>query len=222
MITRKIRNPIMKMSRIVMAAMPMFCVSPEAFAATHRSNGNAFGPTDVGTWYHPLYDTNMWYRGAAGGGRGIRYRPLCPATLNYQGSGWIDNNSASGFRNNDCHSSRTSGDYVEYTFYGSGIKVIGDKNTDHGKMDVYIDGVFKTTVDTYSATWVKQQELYVNSAVTPVGKHVIRVAVTGTKNSSSTDYWQSIDAFEDLFTYYPSTSVWLSVNDDDPGFRKYD
>ena len=110
------------------------------------------------------------------------------------GTGWSYNSSVSGFVNNDCHTSNTPGSFIEYKFKGKVIKVIGDKDTNHGRLDVYIDGSLVTTIDAYSTSWMKQQELYANTGLTN-GTHTIKIVVSADKNPNASDFCQSIDAF---------------------------
>src|SRR5207249_7984666 len=100
-----------------------------------------------------------------------------------------------GFVNSDCHSSKTARSTAQLTFTGTGVKIVGDKNTDHGMADVYIDGSYVTTIDSYSASWTGSIDLYVNTGLSS-GTHTIVFELTDTKNASATDYFQSLDAFE--------------------------
>jgi hypothetical protein len=111
------------------------------------------------------------------------------------GPGWSYNNSVSGFINNDCHTSNTPGSYVQYTFKGTVIKVIGDMDINHGKADVYIDDKFTASFDAYSPTCMIQQELYANTKLKN-GTHTIKIVISSDKNPNASDHCQSIDAFK--------------------------
>lgn len=154
------------------------------------------------------------------------------AGISYTGS-WTDSSTATGYYNNDCHWSFTNGAYAQFTFTGTIIRWIGGKNTDHGFAKVYLDGNLDATLDTYSSTWLAQQVLYEKTGLTS-GSHTIKVEVTNTKNSNSTNYFQDIDAFEydnvsatttptpsptptPTVTPTPGGSTWTRVNDTDPG-----
>lgn len=105
------------------------------------------------------------------------------------GSGAFD-----GYYNGDQHFSNTSGSYAQYTFVGTAIRWIGSQNYNHGKVDVYIDGVFQETIDTYAPTWNKQQTLYAKYGL-PKGSHTIKIQLRSDKNSASSGYYNDIDAF---------------------------
>ena len=125
--------------------------------------------------------------------------------LYYSGSWTYASNS--GYYNNDQHYSNSTGAYVEYTFTGSSIQWIGPKNIDCGISNVYIDGTFVTSVDLYATSWLKQQVLYSNTALSG-GQHTIRIMVTNTKNASSSGYYSSIDVLK-----YDTGTVILDDND---------
>ena len=118
---------------------------------------------------------------------------MCNSSITYTGSNW-QTGSWSYYYNNSCHYANAAGSTASFTFTGTGIQWIADKNADHGKADVYIDGVFKTTVDLYNATDQLQQVVYTISSLSS-GQHTIHINVTGTKNSSATGTYVDIDAF---------------------------
>jgi hypothetical protein len=195
--------------------------------ATHTSNSNGMGLSDVGMWYVPLYDTNMWYRGGAGGQRGIRHRPLCPRTLTYAGA-WVYHTGENDAFGNDYHLGVASGQtYVEYTFYGTGIKVYGKKGPQNGNLNIYIDNqLVQQNWSTYNSTEVAQQLLWQTNGLIP-GKHVLKAVLVASANGSR----QVFDKFEDENTYYTTdvpgalgypVTNWTQVNDNDLGYRHYD
>ncbi|WP_346353158.1 AraC family transcriptional regulator [Azotosporobacter soli] len=91
--------------------------------------------------------------------------------------------------------------YAEYNFYGSGIKWLGTVNHDCGKADVLIDGIYQTTVDTYSPVRLTKQLLYINSKLN-YGHHIIKIFCTGTKNDKSIN----CDIVIESFQYFLSSS----------------
>jgi len=82
-----------------------------------------------------------------------------------------------------------------YTFQGTGVLWISGKSNNLGKADIYIDGVFKQTVDLYSPTRLYQQPVYSNLALTS-GPHTIKILVKRQKNSGSTNYYVPVDAID--------------------------
>ncbi|MFC5402028.1 X2-like carbohydrate binding domain-containing protein [Cohnella soli] len=60
----------------------------------------------------------------------------------------------------DVHATTTNGDSFEFKFKGTGVDLIGPKSPDMGNVDIYVDGVFKTTVNAYAANRLTDQTLY--------------------------------------------------------------
>ncbi len=114
----------------------------------------------------------------------------CPAT------------PVTGYYLQDAHYSNIAGSYAEFKFTGTGVRWIGKKSNDHGKADIYIDGVFDSTVDTYSATDILQAICYQKTGLTS-GEHILRIVVRNDKHASSTDYYSDWDAFD----FYAGTGV---------------
>lgn len=87
--------------------------------------------------------------------------------------------------------------YAEYNFEGTGIKWIGTMNFDCGRADVILDGVYQTTVDTYSPIRLSRQLLYINTKL-PYGHHIIKVFCTGEKNDKATNWDVVVESFQSL------------------------
>jgi galactosylceramidase len=116
--------------------------------------------------------------------------------------------------------SKKAGDKMEFAFNGTAVSVIGCLDTNCGKADIYIDGVLKTTVDTYSGT-VKYRKSIYSVYQLSLGNHTLKLIVSGTKNSSSSDTYINIDAVEitggtgimDLIHRYENSSPFLSLKE---------
>lgn len=91
--------------------------------------------------------------------------------------------------------SNSPGAYAQFTFSGDTIFVIGRKQGNYGLMDIFIDGIFMQTVNTYSSTAKPQQVVYSNTKL-PDGTHTIKIAVTGAKSAASTGTDIVIDKIE--------------------------
>lgn len=109
----------------------------------------------------------------------------------------------------DLHVSKTPGEYVEYTFDGVAVKWIGGKNKDHGKVDIFIDGEYDATVDTYHSSLILQQDLYIKTGLTP-GTHTIKILLRNDKNVNSTGYATDCDSF----ISYPQPVIENNKNSD--------
>ncbi|WP_158289380.1 DUF4838 domain-containing protein [Paenibacillus flagellatus] len=89
----------------------------------------------------------------------------------------------------------TQGAYVDMPFYGTEAKVIAAKNLVYGKARIYVDGVYKTTVDYYNPVAIYQQQMYTTGTLTR-GPHTLRIEADWTKNAASTNYYVSFDALK--------------------------
>ena len=90
--------------------------------------------------------------------------------------------------------SASSGASVTYPFYGSGIYWVGYKSSSAGIARVYIDDTYQQDTDLYG-TLDYQRLLYQKTGL-PLGKHQIKIEVTGTKNAASSGNEINVDAFD--------------------------
>ncbi|MNW49197.1 Cellulosome-anchoring protein precursor [compost metagenome] len=60
----------------------------------------------------------------------------------------------------DVHFAETNGDFLEYTFKGTGIQYITEIDPSQGEVDVYLDGAFAGTVDTHADARQPMQAVY--------------------------------------------------------------
>lgn len=60
----------------------------------------------------------------------------------------------------DVHFAETNGDFLEYTFKGTGIQYITEIDPSQGEVDVYLDGTFVGTVDTHADVRLAMQAVY--------------------------------------------------------------
>ena len=91
--------------------------------------------------------------------------------------------------------SKHAGDRMEFAFNGTAVSVIGCLDVNCGKADIYIDGILKTTIDTYSDSVKYRKSIYSAYQLSP-DNHTFKLMVTGTKNSNSSDTYINIDAVE--------------------------
>ncbi len=86
----------------------------------------------------------------------------------------------------------SKGSEVTFTFTGSGAVLIGCWDRSGGKAEVYVDGRFDRSIDTYywlegygaDGGWVEEANLYHVLGLT-VGQHTIRLTLTGEKRAES-------------------------------------
>jgi hypothetical protein len=87
------------------------------------------------------------------------------------------------------------GNYVKYTFYGTGIQWIAETSTNGGYATVLIDNQVKTTTASlYSSTSKYQQVVWSDSGL-PLGNHTIEIVVDGIPPLHSFGTYVALDAF---------------------------
>ncbi len=111
-------------------------------------------------------------------------------------AGWSSSGNVPGYANTSAHWSATTDAWVEYGFSGTSVAWYGGTNSEHGYADVYIDGAFESTVDTYSATNVTGVKLFEKAGLrpSPFG-HTIRIVVKGTRRAASSGNDVDVDRF---------------------------
>src|SRR5581483_4113249 len=114
-------------------------------------------------------------------------------SITYSGS-WYSHSSAS-LSSGSAALSMDSQATATVSFTGTGITWLGVADPWSGQADVYVDGIFRATVDAYSATERDQYSLYSTSALSS-GNHTLRIQVRGTRSASSGGSWIWIDAFD--------------------------
>lgn len=79
------------------------------------------------------------------------------------------------------------GDEIEFTFEGTGVSIEGNWVKDGGKADVFVDGVFKRSIDCYFY-YAEQEHQGINIyhiLNLPQGIHTVKLVVKGEKNADS-------------------------------------
>lgn len=91
---------------------------------------------------------NNWFNMANGGKTVNTYRPIANNDLVTYGAGWsLSSNRGLGDYQNDVHYTTTAGATAQYTFIGTGVQYLAERNGDEGSVDVYLDGVLQSTVN---------------------------------------------------------------------------
>lgn len=113
--------------------------------------------------------------------------------------------------------SRSKDHYVMVKFKGEGISWIGSKASTYGRAKVYIDGIYKKTLNLESSTTKRQQRLYTISGLKGSSVHTLKIVVTTKSGSSSTgsvefDAADIINGTPELYSshYYEETSSYIS------------
>ena len=112
--------------------------------------------------------------------------------IKYEG-GWATYDSSSDYAGTETYSTAL-GATCEYKFTGTGIRYIGSKQNNVGKVKVYIDEEFKEEIDTYSnlGSALKQSVIYSIEDL-EYGEHTIKLETSGGKANCIV-----VDAFEVL------------------------
>lgn len=114
------------------------------------------------------------------------------AAVKYTGS-WAPYDSNSDYAGTETYSSKL-GDTCEFTFTGTGVRYIGSKQKNTGLVKLYVDGIFKEEIDTYSnlGSDLKQAVIYSIEGLDN-GEHTIKLETAGGKANCIV-----VDAFEVL------------------------
>jgi hypothetical protein len=88
-----------------------------------------------------------------------------------------------------------AGDYVTYTFQGTGVTVLSVKHWNYGIMDIYIDGELKGSADLYSVQVEVQSPVFTVAGLTP-GAHTIKLVCSGRKNPLASYTFIAADALQ--------------------------
>ena len=102
--------------------------------------------------------------GSVGDARGERHRAdLRRQLVPHHGRGYGD-------YNDDTHHTNTVGAAAQYTFTGTGVEYLSERNGDMGNVDVYIDNVFQANVNLY-VSGARQAQQVVYSKTGPDQRH---------------------------------------------------
>lgn len=113
--------------------------------------------------------------------------------VSYTGT-WITYTGTPGYKGT-ATGSVYSGDSAAVSFSGRGIMLRMVKGPSQGIARVYLDGMYKGTVDLYKPSW--QYDVLVKTfSSLSAGPHTLRVVVSGQKNAASSGYEVRLDSFQ--------------------------
>ncbi|WP_211280150.1 glycosyl hydrolase family 95 catalytic domain-containing protein [Streptomyces lushanensis] len=109
-------------------------------------------------------------------GLGSTANPMVNNTaVTYDSNWYLTTNRGYGDYNDDTHHSNTVGATAQYTFTGTGIQYLSERNGDMGTVDVYLDNAFQATVDLrISGARQAQQTVWQKTGLSR-GSHTIRI-----------------------------------------------
>ncbi|WP_236334058.1 X2-like carbohydrate binding domain-containing protein [Paenibacillus auburnensis] len=98
--------------------------------------------------------------------------------IQYHGSSWnTQSGRPTGDYKSDVHYTEHNGDYFEYTFTGTGIDLITEKDSSQGDIEIYLDDdVTPETVSTYTSGDREVQQAVYSISGLPSGEHTLKVA----------------------------------------------
>jgi hypothetical protein len=94
--------------------------------------------------------------------------------ISYHGAWQHNRNRGLGDYKDDVHFTETNNDYYEFTFKGTGIEIVTEKDPAQGDMDIYVDNEFKQTISTYNVSKQALQTVY-NIAGLSDSEHTLKV-----------------------------------------------
>jgi len=93
--------------------------------------------------------------------------------LTYDGDWYSTSSRGYGDYNDDTHHSTTVGAKASYTFTGTGIQYLSERNGDMGTVDVSLDNVPQTTVDLHATGARQVQQVVWQKTGLPRGSHTV-------------------------------------------------
>ena len=131
--------------------------------------------------------------------------------IKYTGN-WTDSNTRKGGDyKSDIHYTETIDDYAEFTFSGTVIDFVSEKDPEMGLIDVYIDGGKDATVNCAASKLSFYQTVYYKRGLAP-GTHTVKVVLkSGTK--------LTVDGFQ--VTNYPAAPGNASIINNNNSSVKY-
>lgn len=93
-----------------------------------------------------------------------------------------------------CYNCSSIGDFAEWVYFGYGFRFWAPMSSDRGKVDIYMDGVFWTTVDQYAAAGQNSSALAANATFS-LAMHRVKCVIAA-KNVLSSANNVLIDAIE--------------------------
>jgi hypothetical protein len=112
------------------------------------------------------------------------------AAVSYSGP-WYDN-AATGHSGASARLAMDAGSRATFSFSGTAVSWVGYRDEWSGIANIYLDGQFKGSVDTFASPAQFQSILFTQSGLTQ-GAHTLTIEATGATNSKGSWIW--IDAF---------------------------
>lgn len=109
--------------------------------------------------------------------------------------------------------SNIPGDYIKYTFNGTGIRVIGYLDKNKGIININIDGE-EEIIDLYSTNTLINRNLYEKTDLKN-GQHTITIKITGGKSAQSIGSYFYFDAFDVILDNNDTINISKTISQDE-------
>ena len=98
----------------------------------------------------------------------------------YDSNWYLTTNRGYGDYNDDTHHTTTNGAAAQFTFTGTGIQLLSERNGDMGNADIYLDGVLQQNVNLYVSGARQVQQVVYSKTGLASGSHTIRIVSRST------------------------------------------
>jgi hypothetical protein len=98
----------------------------------------------------------------------------------YDSNWYLTTNRGYGDYNDDTHHTSTNGAAAQFTFTGTGIQLLSERNGDMGNADIYLDGVLQQNVNFYVSGARQAQQVVYSKTGLASGSHTIRIVSRST------------------------------------------
>src|ERR1022692_3282583 len=148
-----------------------FCMEMWEDQSYAQTTMNIFTALDSAVASHPLF----------------AFKNNTDGDIKYGGTWTVSSGRNAGDYKDDVESTEANGDAFEFRFSGTGVDYIAPKDAAYGSVDIYVDNVFKQTVNANSTTYQPLQTLFGIKGLAN-GSHTIK----GIKKGGSS---MAVDAF---------------------------
>jgi hypothetical protein len=153
-------------------------------------------PQGCGSCVNPVWDGQEAFVGKLKDDSTAEWERFEQNSSNVQYSGtWYTNDCLPAFSGGSAVLAMDKGALATFAFNGSAVKWIGYRDPWSGIANVYVDGAFRSQVDTYSPGRQMQAVLFSVTGLS-AGAHTLAIEVTKTKNALAQSAGIWVDAFE--------------------------
>jgi probable HAF family extracellular repeat protein len=126
----------------------------------------------------------------------VQENVTCSSTVTascYTFAGRWTRTTLSGAAGGQVQAATAAGASATFAFSGTSVGLVTTKGPDRGKLEFWVDGVKRSTVDLYASTVTARQVVAINGLLN--GAHTVTVKVLGTRNAAATGAQVDVDGF---------------------------